>query len=74
VREGRTPNLVMTSLPRHEIQLVTVRSFAHMPLWISDRNRGFVLANADKLSWGVKIVLNVFIFDRSTLKKCLQAV
>jgi len=24
VREGRTPNLVMTSLPRHEIQLVKV--------------------------------------------------
>jgi len=26
VREGRTPNLVMTSLPRHEIQLVKVDS------------------------------------------------
>jgi len=24
VREGRTPNLLMTSLPRHEIQLVKV--------------------------------------------------
>jgi len=24
VREGRTPNLVMTSLPRHEIQLVKI--------------------------------------------------
>jgi len=35
---------------------------------------GFFLANADKLSWGGNIVLKLFLFDRSNLKKCLRAV